>query len=97
MRMCPMEKLLGKKLGEDKCEKCYFWRDGRCSHKKIMAESEEKSKSRLPELGKRAAAEAKRKGLIDEETAKKIEETAFELSKKDEYGWLGKLRSRLRK
>jgi len=79
---CPLTLKQDKK----ECQKCDYWRDGKCRYKKIMAEVEKEidkeTRARLPELTKRAIMRAREKGPVDEGVAKKLEQAASELSKK---------------
>lgn len=79
-RRCPLEKLVNRELGKDKCDTCYYWRDGECSYKKIVAEELSNSMRGLGVLAKQAAMEARKKGIINEESAARMEMEALRLS-----------------
>jgi len=86
---CPLADYCGKwniecplplKQDKEKCQNCYFWRDGKCRYKRIMAEELKNSMRGLGVLGKRAAIKAKQKGYIDKETARSYEEASLKYS-----------------
>lgn len=69
------------KQDKEKCRQyCEYWRDGKCSYNKTVAEQEKGMMRGLGVLTKQAMMKAQRSGSFDKETARRAEQAGLHLS-----------------
>ena len=74
---CPMP----LKQDKEKCRQyCEYWRDGKCSYKKIIAEKEKGMMRGFGALTKQAIIKAQRRGSFDQEIARRAEQAGLRFS-----------------